>query len=116
MTEGDELEAALAALAHPAEMPALDVIVDAEPSGSDLPVSPTLAALPLFPPPAARNRLRNLSELGVVRFAEGGEMLLPGAVSGHLEQRGAQSDNALRRRVSGGGLAPPSFAAADQIY
>ena len=41
-------------------------------------------------------------------------MLLPGAVSGHLEQPGAQSDNALRRRVSGGGLAPPSFAAADQ--
>jgi hypothetical protein len=46
-SEGDELEAALAALAHPGEMPAPDVIVDAEPSGSDLPVSPTLAALPL---------------------------------------------------------------------
>ena len=46
-TEDDELEAALAALAHPGEMPAPDVIVDAEPSGSDLPVSPTLAALPL---------------------------------------------------------------------
>ena len=47
-TEDNELEAALAALAHPAEMPALDVIVDAESSGSDLPISPTLAALPLF--------------------------------------------------------------------
>jgi hypothetical protein len=46
-TEDDELEAALAALAHPGEMPAPDVIVDAEPSGSDSPVSPTLAALPL---------------------------------------------------------------------
>ena len=41
-------------------------------------------------------------------------MLLPGAVSGHLKQPGAQSDNALRRRVSRGGLASPSFAAADQ--
>ncbi len=47
-TEGDELEAALATLAHPAEMPAPDVIADVASSGSDLPVSPTLAALPLF--------------------------------------------------------------------
>jgi hypothetical protein len=39
---------------------------------------------------------------------------LPGAVSGHLEQPGTKSDNALRRRVSRGELAPPSFAAADQ--
>jgi hypothetical protein len=73
-----------------------------------------LGSVTAIPPPEARNGLRNLSELGVVRFAEGGEMLLPGAVSGHLEQPGAQSDNALRRRVSRGGLAPLSFAAADQ--
>jgi hypothetical protein len=46
-TEDDKLEAALAALAHLGEMPALDVIADVEPSGSDLPVSPTLATLPL---------------------------------------------------------------------
>jgi hypothetical protein len=39
---------------------------------------------------------------------------LPGTVSGHLEQPGAQPDYALRRRVSRGGLASPSFAAADQ--
>ena len=75
---------------------------------------PNLGSVAVIPPPAARNRLRNLSELGVVRIKEGGEMLLPGAVSGHLEQPGAQSDNALRWRVSRGGLAPPSFAAADQ--
>ena len=68
---------------------------------------PNLGSVAVIPPPEARNRLRNLSELGVVRIKEGGEMLLPGAVSGHLEQRGAQSDNALRRRVSRGGLAPP---------
>jgi len=75
---------------------------------------PNLGSVAVIPPPEARNRLRSLSELGVVRIKEGGEMLLPGAVSGHLEQRGAQSDNALRRRVSRGELAPPSFAAADQ--
>jgi hypothetical protein len=75
---------------------------------------PNLGSVAVIPPPEARNRLRNLSELGVVRIKEGGEMLLPGALSGHLEQPGAQSDNALRRGVSRGGLAPPSFAAADQ--
>jgi hypothetical protein len=75
---------------------------------------PNLGSVAVIPPPEARNRLRSLSELGVVRIKEGGEMLLPGAVSGHLEQPGAQSDNALRRRVSGGGLTPLSFAAADQ--
>jgi hypothetical protein len=68
----------------------------------------------VIPPPAARHRLRNVSELGVVRFGERAEMLLPGNVSGHLEQPGAQSDNTLRRRVSRGELASLSFAAADQ--
>jgi hypothetical protein len=47
-TEDDELEAALATLAHPTGMPVPDMIVDVESSSSDLPVSPTLAALPLF--------------------------------------------------------------------
>jgi hypothetical protein len=75
---------------------------------------PNLGSVAVIPPPEARNRLRSLSELGVVRFAEGGEMLLPSAVSGHLEQRGAQSDNTLRRRVSREGLAPPSFAARQE--
>jgi hypothetical protein len=82
--------------------------------GFKFPRKPNLGSVAVIPPPAARNRLRNLSELGVVRIKEGGEMLLPGALSGHLEQPGAQSDNALRRRVSRGELAPPSFAAADQ--
>ena len=53
------------------------------------------------PPPAAKNRLRSLSQLGVVQFAERSEMLLPGDVSGRLEQPGTQSDHALRRPVSG---------------
>jgi len=50
-----------------------------------------------LPPPAARGRLRNLSELGVVRFSEGSEMLLPRDVPGHVEHAGAQPDHALRR-------------------
>lgn len=51
------------------------------------------------PPPAAKNRLRNLSQLGVVQLARGGEVLLPGDVPGRLEQPDAQSDHALRRPV-----------------
>jgi hypothetical protein len=81
--------------------------------GSGFARKSNLGRLTLIPPPDARNRLRNLSELGVVLFAKGVEMLLPGAVPDHLEQSGAQSDNALRRPVSRGDLAPISFAAAD---
>ncbi len=87
---------------------------DREAFGSEFTLEPNLGSVAVIPPPEARNRLRNLSELGVVRFTEGSEMLLPGAVSGHLEQPGAQSDNALRRRVSREGLTHHSFAAADQ--
>jgi hypothetical protein len=39
---------------------------------------------------------------------------LPGHVSGHLEQPGAQSDNVLRRGVSRGRLASPSFDAVNK--
>ena len=53
------------------------------------------------PPPAAKNRLRNLSQLGVVQLARGGEVLLPGDVPDRLEQPDAQSDHALRRPVPG---------------
>jgi hypothetical protein len=53
------------------------------------------------PPPAAKNRLRNLSQLGVVQLARRSEVLLPGDVPGRLEQPDTQSDHALRRPVSG---------------
>lgn len=49
------------------------------------------------PPPAARNRMRNLSECDVVRIASGNEVLLSSDVSSELEHKGAQPDNALRR-------------------
>jgi hypothetical protein len=48
------------------------------------------------PPPEARNRLRSLSELDVVRIDGGGEVLLPRDVSGELEQQGAEPNYSLR--------------------
>lgn len=71
------------------------------------------------PPPHCRHRLRALSELGVVRFADGAEVLLPGDVPRHLEQPGPQPDHALRRGLHGAGgrdaprLSPAQRAAAD---
>jgi hypothetical protein len=58
------------------------------------------------PPPAAQNRLRSLSQLGLVRIASGSEVLLPGHVPDHLEHPGAQPDDRLRR-----GSARPGVAA-----
>jgi hypothetical protein len=58
------------------------------------------------PPPEAQNRLRSLSQLGLVRIASGSEVLLPGHVPDHLEHPGAQPDDGLRR-----GLARPGVAA-----
>jgi hypothetical protein len=55
------------------------------------------SAVGRYPPPAARNRLRTLSELDVVRFPRRGEVLLPGDVPGHLVDAGTQPDRPLRR-------------------
>lgn len=65
------------------------------------------------PPPANRNRLRTLSELGVVRFADRAEMLLQGDVPGHLEQRQAQPNPPVRRAGHAVGPTPAQLAAAD---
>jgi hypothetical protein len=79
---------------------------------------PDLGRIGRVPPPQGQHRLRTLSELGVVRFAEGAEVLLPRDVPGHLEQPGAQSDHALRRGVSspgtGLGKNPAGLEAADR--
>ena len=53
------------------------------------------------PPAFARGRLRNLSELGVVRFPERGEVLLPRDVPRNVEHERAEPDNALRRADNG---------------
>ena len=52
------------------------------------------------PPPEAKNRLRNLSQLGVVQLADGSEVLLPRDVHRHLEQPDTASAHSLRRDLS----------------
>lgn len=66
------------------------------------------------PPPQSQNRLRGLSELGVVRIASGGEMLLPSHVPGHMEQQGAKPDNSVRRDIFGTGVVASPIIAADK--
>lgn len=66
------------------------------------------------PPSIAKNRLRTLSSLSVVRFARRSEMLLSGDVSSQLEHQRSKPDNQLRWGVSGGGRLSPSEAAANK--
>lgn len=51
------------------------------------------------PPPQARNRLRGLSELDVVRIDGRSEVLLPRDVPRDVEHQGAERDQGLRRDV-----------------
>jgi hypothetical protein len=75
---------------------------------------PNLGRIGCHPPPESRNRLRNLSDVAVVRLASGTEVLLPGHVSDHLEQQGTQPDNLLRRPLFGASVAPEGRAAANK--
>ncbi len=56
-----------------------------------------IGRLGYVPPAFARGRLRNLSELGVVRFPERSEVLLPRDVPRNVEHERAEPDHALRR-------------------
>lgn len=76
---------------------------------------PNIGKVGAAPPPQAQNRLRSLSQLGVVRITGRGEVLLPSYVSGHMEQQGTQSDNAVRRDVSWAGLTAAQAAADKYI-
>ena len=76
---------------------------------------PNLGKIGTGPPPQAKNRLRNLSQLGVVRIASRGEVLLPGDVFDHMEQQGTQSDHAVRRDVSWAGLTAAQAAVEKYI-
>ncbi|WP_373991706.1 TraI/MobA(P) family conjugative relaxase [Duganella sp. BuS-21] len=69
---------------------------------------PNVGGVGKRPPPQSQNRLRKLSQLGMVRIPGGGEVLLPGDVPGHMEQQGPAADHRLRRPVSG--VAPTSPA------
>jgi hypothetical protein len=75
---------------------------------------PNIGRVGRVPPPFARGRLRSLSELGVVRFAERGEVLLPSDVSRNVEHQRAEPDNALRRRNDGLSEKPASTREAIQ--
>jgi Relaxase/Mobilisation nuclease domain/Large polyvalent protein-associated domain 7 len=75
---------------------------------------PDLGKIGSRPPPESQNRLRGLSELGVVHLAQRGEVLLPGDVPGHLVQQGAQPDNRMRRDAVGAGAIAAGQAAADK--
>lgn len=81
------------------------------PAGAD---KPDLGRTGRQPPPASQNRLRNLSQLGVVQLARGSEVLLPGDVPHHLEQQGTQRDNGLRRGIHRPGGITTAALAADK--
>ncbi|MBU5612643.1 TraI/MobA(P) family conjugative relaxase [Geomonas azotofigens] len=64
------------------------------------------------PPPQGQNRLRELSELGVVHLAGGGQVLLPRDVPDRLERQGAKPDHRVRRGVPRPGEMTAGQAAA----
>ncbi|MDD5112905.1 MAG: relaxase/mobilization nuclease domain-containing protein [Methylobacter sp.] len=78
------------------------------------PSKPNIGRVGTVPPPEARNGLRNLSAVPVVRIDSGSEVLLPGHVPHHLEQQGSQPDNKLRRNISGPGTVTAGLDAADK--
>ncbi len=82
--------------------------------GSVFTSKPNLSRIGRRPPPKSQNRLRRLSELGVVHIDSRSEVLLSGYVSGHLEQPGAKPDNRVRRNVFGPGTITAGYSAADK--
>jgi Fe-S cluster biosynthesis and repair protein YggX len=75
---------------------------------------PNVGAVGRRPPPEGQNRLRNMSQLGVVRIPSGAEVLLQGDVPGDLEHQGTQSNNGVRWSVPRPGLTAEQLAAADK--
>jgi len=70
------------------------------------------------PPPAAKNGVRNLPELGVVRQSDRGQVLLPGDVPRHVEHQGAQPAHGVRRdlhRPGGVGAGPAPTIAKPKV-
>ena len=120
LTEDELLEAALAAVDQsPPEA------LEPEPAGQSRRAAatrtagiakPDVAAVGREPPPQAQNRLRSLSELHVVRFADRSEVLLPGDVPGDVEHQGAEPDRRVRRDVSrpAGGVTPAAKYLAER--
>jgi hypothetical protein len=77
---------------------------------------PNVGSVGRKPPPASQNRLRRLSQLGVVQLASGGEVLLPRDVPRDVEQQGAKPIDGLRRDIfRAGRLSPESVAVEKYI-
>ncbi|OQW86274.1 MAG: conjugal transfer protein TraI [Rhodoferax ferrireducens] len=82
--------------------------------GGGLPGKPDIGRVGRKPPPESQNRLRGLSQLGVVQLTNRGQVLLPRDVPGHMEQQGTKPDNGLRRDIFGAGRVTAGQAAADK--
>ncbi len=66
---------------------------------------PNIGRIGREPPPEARDRVRQLSELGVVRYAERPSVLLPRNVRPNVDDAEAGRDRGVRRPPSGAGIA-----------
>ena len=66
-------------------------------------------------PPQSINRVRSLSSVGVVRYAQGSEVLLQGDAPHHVEHSGAGRDDALRRPGTGERGLRPTGRDADNV-
>ncbi|HGF5205996.1 TPA: TraI/MobA(P) family conjugative relaxase [Vibrio parahaemolyticus] len=75
---------------------------------------PNVTGIGRNPPSIAKNRLRTLSSLSVVRFARRSEMLLSSDVPVQLDNQGPKPDNQLRWGVPGPGRLTPSEAAVNK--
>ncbi|MBU0791963.1 MAG: relaxase/mobilization nuclease domain-containing protein [Gammaproteobacteria bacterium] len=73
---------------------------------------PNIARVGRKPPPVNQNRLRRLSQLGVVQLTSRSEMLLQGDVPRNVEHQGAKRDNGLRWNGIGSGIKSDHVAAA----
>ncbi len=67
------------------------------------------------PPAASQNRLRNLSELGVVQLASRSEVLLPGDVPRDVEHQRGERDNGVRRSLHRPGIDRAQTAAEKYV-
>jgi hypothetical protein len=63
---------------------------------------PNVGSIAGEPPAFRKNRVRDLSELGVVLFEGSGPVLLPGDVPGHVDESPAESSAVVRRPVPRG--------------
>lgn len=73
---------------------------------------PNVARVGRKPPPASQNRLRRLSQLGLVQLSSRSEVLLQCDVPNNVGQQGAKRDNGLRWNGIGAGITADHLGAA----